>query len=485
MTAYRQNWLPTAYMGQHYSILHISDLHKIEGTNYQALLQSLLTDRDSYAAAGVASPKYVAVSGDLIHGGDTEDEIRDQYKETLAFLNDVVNEFLDHDKKRILIVPGNHDVSFPHSKKSMTPDAKENQDYNLNLLWERHPAIRWDWEKFSFYKIADNDQYRKRFDLFKDAYNCFYDGYKIYPDNPMESAECYTFPEDRVTFALFNSCKQLDHLNDTPNIDDDAIVSVIPTLRSNYNRGYLNIAVWHHHFYGGPRETNYLDREIINKMSHSYIQMGLFGHQHISQIAEFYGGDLALGDSPDNQRILLVSSGTLFGGKKELPDGCRRQYNVIEVTQEGDLAQIEIHVREDNNHNVESKLPIWHPKPISATASIKTNIKLKTLSERELLANILREALATGNYINAFEQLKDLTMTGELYHSIRSEIIRGVKDNRYLLDNLHPETKSDYMLLMACAERENDLEARRRLKNDARLQAMLSDSIIKEMYDRL
>ena len=41
------------------------------------------------------------------------------------------------------------------------------------------------------------------------------------------------------------------------------------------------------------------------------------------------------------------------------------------------------------------------------------------------------------------------------------------------------------MLLMACAERENDTEVKRRLKDDERLKAMFDDSIVKEMYERL
>lgn len=468
-----------------FSILHISDLHKLEGTNYQGLLQSLLTDRDDYMAAGVPNPKYVVVSGDLIHGGDTVDEIRAQYSETKGFLEVIVNEFLDQDRKRILIVPGNHDVSFPHSRNSMVPDGDEHNKQNMELFGKRHPGIRWNWKNLSFYLIADGKLYDRRFDLFREFYNDFYQGERVYPDDPLQSAECYSFPDDKVTFALFNSCKGLDHLNDTADIDEDAIVSVTPQLRSAYNRGFLNIAVWHHHFYGSPRETNYLDREVINKMSHSYIQMGLFGHQHISQIAEFLGGDLALGESSDNQKILLVSSGTLFGGRKELPDGYKRQYNVIEVNIEGCVAQIEIHVREDDNHNVESKLPIWRPKPISATASIKARIKIKELEEREILADILRTATETGEYANAFLQLQEHKSFSAIYQSIRSKIIREIKDNRFLLDHLIPETKNDYMLLMACAERENDAKAKERLKSDSRLKAMLDDSIIKEQYDKL
>lgn len=468
-----------------FSILHISDLHKLDGTNYGALLQSLLTDRDAYTAAGVTCPKYVVVSGDLIHGGDIADEIRAQYAETRSFLSSIVDEFLEHDKRRILIVPGNHDMSFPHSRNSMVSEAEANKKQNLELFWNGHPEIRWNWKELSFYKISNADEYNKRFDLFREFYNDFYEGIREYPDDPITSAECYSFVDDKVTFALFNSCKRLDHLNDTADIDDDAIVSVTPKLRTTYNQGFLNIAIWHHHFYGAPRETNYLDREVINKMSHSYIQIGLFGHQHISQIAEFYGGDLALGESADNQRVLLISSGTLFGGKKELPDGYKRQYNVIEITPDNGEANIEIHVREDDNHNVESKLPIWHPKPISPTSSIKTRVKLKKLDERELLAGILRTAQESGDYKSGYIQLKGISMTSDLYQSIRAEVIRGIKDNRFLLDNLQPETKNDYMLLIACADRENDREAKRRLKEDENLKAMLDDSIIKEMYDRL
>lgn len=468
-----------------FSILHISDLHKLEGTNYHSLLQSLLTDRDAYVSAGVVAPKYIVVSGDLIHGGTTEEEIRGQYVETRGFLEDLVKDFLNGDKNKLLIVPGNHDVSFPHSKNSMTSDAEQNKVQNLELLKKHHPDIRWSWKEFSFFKIADKELYKKRFNLFKEFYDDFYKGLRLYPDDPQEFAESYSFSNDRVTFALFNSCKQLDHLHDTADIDEDAIVSVIPTLRSNYNRGYLNIAVWHHHFYGTPRQTNYMDREVINKMSHSYIQMGLFGHQHISQIAEFFGGDLALGDSPDNQRVLLVSSGTLFGGKKELPEGCRRQYNVIEVLHENGSAQIEIHVREDNNHNVDSKLPIWRSKQVSPTGSIKTCVKLKKVDERTLLTDLLRTAQKSGDYISAFEQLQTISVKDEFYMKIRSAIIREIKDNRYLLDNLNPETDKDYMLLMTCAERENDEEAKSQLKNDPKLQAMLGDNVIKEIYDRL
>ncbi|MBR1543179.1 MAG: metallophosphoesterase [Bacteroidaceae bacterium] len=465
-----------------YSILHISDLHKLPGTTYEALLQSLLTDRDRYLQSGVAAPRYVVVSGDLIHGGDTEGEIEAQYAEVKGFLNAVATEFLGGDKLRMLIVPGNHDVSFPHSRSSMTPEADAHKKENSKLFWNGDASLRWDWREMEFYRIADPIRHAQRYELFRAFYDDFYEGNRTYPENPQLASECYSFYPDKVTFALFNSCRGLDHLNETADVDEEAIVNVTPNLRSSYNKGYLNIAVWHHHFYGAPRETNYLDREVIKRMSHSYIQMGLFGHQHVSQIAEFYGGDLMLSEAADNQRLLLVSSGTLFGGKKELGDGAKRQYNVIEVEQENGRANITIHVREDGNRNVESKLPIWTAKD---SAPIRTSVQTRNLTASEQLANEQRTAQETGDYIAAFEHLKDISVTGTLYDRVRSELIRGIKNNRYLLDHLVPQTQNDYMLLMSCAERENDEMAKARLKADERLQAMLEDPIMKEMYERL
>ena len=47
----------------------------------------------------------------------------------------------------------------------------------------------------------------------------------------------------------------------------------------------------------------------------------------------------------DSESILLISSGTLFGGRKQLTSGKPRQYNVIEIEQKNGEAQVRIHVR--------------------------------------------------------------------------------------------------------------------------------------------
>lgn len=99
-------------MNIHYSILHISDLHKGENNNFDHLFASLCNDADLYDR-DIPKPEIIVVSGDLAEGanGDgAEEKIIKQYEEVECFLNRLVKHFLKGDKSRIIIVPGNHDI---------------------------------------------------------------------------------------------------------------------------------------------------------------------------------------------------------------------------------------------------------------------------------------------------------------------------------------------------------------------------------------
>ena|SRR5437899_1650022 len=106
------------------SILHISDLHRDPGNpiSNEALLDSLENDRRRYSGEenpAVRSPDIIVVSGDVIQGvspgtSEPEKKLQAQYGEALSFLNDLTKRFLGGDKRRIVVVPGNHDVSACH-----------------------------------------------------------------------------------------------------------------------------------------------------------------------------------------------------------------------------------------------------------------------------------------------------------------------------------------------------------------------------------
>ena len=60
----------------HYSILHISDIHKHKDVAYDSLIQSLERDLFRYTEAGIAKPSFIVVSGDIIEGAYDDDIIR-------------------------------------------------------------------------------------------------------------------------------------------------------------------------------------------------------------------------------------------------------------------------------------------------------------------------------------------------------------------------------------------------------------------------
>ena len=51
-------------MNKHYSILHISDLHKGENNDFDHLFASLCNDADSYDQ-DIPKPEFIVVCGDL------------------------------------------------------------------------------------------------------------------------------------------------------------------------------------------------------------------------------------------------------------------------------------------------------------------------------------------------------------------------------------------------------------------------------------
>jgi 3',5'-cyclic AMP phosphodiesterase CpdA len=103
------------------SILHISDLHRDPNNEVsnKALLLSLELDRDRYRneTPKIPDPNLIIASGDIIHGvrhdaTDAEAELQRQYDQADRFLAELADRFIDGDRERVIIIPGNHDVSF-------------------------------------------------------------------------------------------------------------------------------------------------------------------------------------------------------------------------------------------------------------------------------------------------------------------------------------------------------------------------------------
>jgi hypothetical protein len=399
------------------SILHISDLHRNKDwkVSNEALICSLIRDRESYTKSEtplIQVPDIIIVSGDLIHGSrsknidDAAKEINAQYDEALNFLCQLTNEFLAGNKERIILVPGNHDISFAHSRKSMneidlSKKSVEEGDEIIKKLFANNSKIRWSWRERKFYEISDLHSYEKRLEAFANFYQKFYDGKKSFSLQPEEQYEFFDLEDFNVTIVGFSSCHYNDHLNFSGSICPDAIAKAFPLIKKYKDKGRILIAVWHHNTKGAPIEFNYMDSRVLKNLIDYGFVLGFHGHQHQSEIIE----EILKFESRD--KLHVISSGTLCGGPPELPTGINRQYNILELDNENLNATL--HSRQ-MMQNVDFQLPIWQRGRIqnSINSFVQFQLSKSVLVSQDSLNNEILELIATKNYDGALKKLEKM-----------------------------------------------------------------------------
>lgn len=149
------------------SILHISDLHRDPNNPIRndVRLDSLENDCRRYSieeCPTVQAPDLIVASGDIIQGvradeTNAEERLRDQYREATAFLSQLADRFVGGDRNRVVIVPGNHDVSAYHFEKSLRriDIAADRKRDLVTQLFLPGSMLRWSWSSFELYEIAD------------------------------------------------------------------------------------------------------------------------------------------------------------------------------------------------------------------------------------------------------------------------------------------------------------------------------------------
>lgn len=437
-------------MNNHFSILHISDLHKPENCNFDNLFYSLQKDCEAYSSEGISKPEIIVVSGDLVEGSkkdDAESIIEAQYEETSAFLNKLANYFLDGDKSRMIIVPGNHDYCYLTSKESMTLSPEEELDNDFKLFKEAADYVRWNWKDRRYYHITDREQYSQRFMLFKSFYASFFKDIRDLPKSVEQDSFIVELPSYRIAFVCFNSCHRLDHLNPVGCICPDAIAQAHERLMNLRNMGYLLVGVWHHHVSGLPVENNYMDYRILNAMMQEDIKVGMFGHQHVSMAVQEYS------DITSKQSILLVSSGSLYGNRYQLVTGVPRQYNVIDIKFKDEEVTFGLNVRKDNSQ-YGYEIPQWIQSPIGIKSLPKYEhiLQVKKPQMDYIVADIDRAVRLSGDYGSACKRLLEIGLDNVLALKYFDNYISKVEDKLLIKDLLkNPFTISQYMTALDTA----------------------------------
>ena len=372
--------------GMNINLLHISDLHRDINSpiSNQALLDSLEKDREQYASSdglGIESPDIIIVSGDIVQGvrhgsPDAESKLQRQYDEALGFLDELADRFVAGNKRSIVIVPGNHDVSDHHFRESLEPVPIPNGGPKelIKPLFSGQSHLRWSWDDLTLYSIADTETYAERFQPFASFYKAFYDGERSYSTDEREQFDIFDYPNLGVTVTGFSSCSNNDLLNRPGAIHPECIAAASTEWRGNEYKGRLRLAVWHHHIEGPPLETDYMDPDIVQNLVYRDVSLGLHGHQHKPQ---YLGSRFRYGS---DRKITLISAGTLCGGAAY---GFRRSYNLIQLNLKHHCGRL--HVREMQNDNLQ--LPIWgqHSSPSNPTGTLDFTFDAprQTLNEQQ------------------------------------------------------------------------------------------------------
>ena len=438
------------------SLLQISDLHRGKDSpiSNDALLASLISDRTKYTQTEkptIKVPDIIIVCGDIIRGSDNkenlDEDIHQQYDEAIEFLTGMANEFLDGNKEKIVLVPGNHDVSWKHSIDSMVKiDNKNIIDSNNQLKAEflknalnEKSNIRWSWKDLSFYSLNDTKTYDKRLEAFANFYNRFYEGIKSYSLIPEDQYEIFDFPELSISIVGFNSCYNNDHLKRVGDIHPDCIANSMLKLKKLTTKGRLLLSAWHHNTKGSPYDADYMDSSKLQNFIQADIALGFHGHQHRTEVVQEYNNTI------EQKRIIVFSSGTLCGAPGELPTGQNQQYNIIEIDPAPETdknIKVTLHAREKTATSSFDN-PIWTqgridsinvscinvsiPKPLQPTLSVsllevETLIKEKQYIEarQKLLALDLNEPFVRSYLLSVVVETEDCDTAYTVFNPPRS-----------------------------------------------------------------
>ena len=221
------------------SILHISDLHR-DSSDLLAntpLLDSLQVDRDRYLPT-IRSPDVIVVTGDIVYGVPSHDPhpsdvLQRQYAEAADFLNRLADSFVNGDKNRVVLVPGNHDVDAQQFRRSLSPlsVAAGRTSEIAEKMFQPHSGVRWSWSELRFFQLAWAD-YNRRFDAFRDFYTAFYEGRRSYSDDPNMQLDVFDIADLPVTFLGFNSCYHNDLMNRAAAINPECMAKAGAALRT-------------------------------------------------------------------------------------------------------------------------------------------------------------------------------------------------------------------------------------------------------------
>ena len=181
------------------------------------------------------------------------------------------------------------------------------------------------------------------------------------------------------------------------------------------------------------------------------IKIGLYGHQHISELVNEYK------DITAKKKMILISSGSLYGNKRQLAN-YPRQYNIITIDMDDDKANMTLHVRKDQNP-MDYDIPSWGKSHVG-NSDVEEYMDEITL-ERPSMEQIIEFADKLVNKKGRYEQATRMLLPyaeNEMVNRMIDCYIPHLTDKPELILNLiqSPATKVQvYAVLNAGLETRN------------------------------
>jgi 3',5'-cyclic AMP phosphodiesterase CpdA len=425
------------------SILHISDLHRdpeaplANGPLFESLLAAV--GRFGALKPPVAKPDLIVVSGDLVEGVPPDADraqLEAQYDQAEQFLARLTDELLGGRRSHVIIVPGNHDVSFPVFLSSLKKVEYDEAKWGelVKNLFERDSRFRWSWSERALYEIDDIDAYLHRLKAFRAFYGRFYAGQRTFPLDPAKQFEIFDYEDLMLTVVGYSSCYTNDPWHRLGNIHSEAIAASLAELRKPCYSGRMLVGVWHHSVSAPPHKPDFMDEERVQLLLAHGFTVGLHGHHHRSERIHTTSRFGAEG------QITVIGAGTLCGGPSSLPTCRTRSFNVIELDVEGGRGHVHIHSMVNN----ELDHPIWGRHILGdAETHSEFNISRSEFappsSRQEVVSALIeaQELIASSDYNGAVELLLPYVDNG-LARRVLLEALTNLDDPEKIARNFNP-----------------------------------------------
>lgn len=401
-----------------FTLLHLSDLHRSphDPIENATLITALLADRDRYIneTPKVPVPNAAIVSGDIIQGVrlDTpnyDNELTRQYDVAYDFLSKLAERFFDGDHRRVVIVPGNHDVCWNTARSAMKELVPEVPPHKASAeLFQASSNLRWNWASRTILEISDFDCYKRRLEAYWRFIERFYAGVSLkYPIDRKRGFNLFELDGGRIVVAALESVHGNDCFCRQGAFERTVLGECSLAIRDMPRQPILRMATWHHSFQGPPHADDYMDIALVQEMVGNGFRLGFHGHQHQADAAAY---TIHL---PDEYSMAISSAGSLCAGTRELPRGTNREYNVVVIDDSYTSARVHVREMTQGNHfgrcgrgvfRVDglSELRWKLPAESASTAPMNDHIfSISTIIEAE-------NALRNGDAPLAFDLLKNV-----------------------------------------------------------------------------